>query len=442
VQVLSFEKRFDNNKRKTATMAMAMHCVAVSCQCLTIECPRTMKLYFCAACLLLVSATQRYNTCFAYYVPPRGGRLIVTTTTPPIWQATSVRDDRHHFQVCKELTSRRQNYEWDGDDLRLYSRLRRRMKRYIGYGSSSYSSSQPAQKTLLLLNTGMFVYQTINTVQWIAKRYPNYWPSQATSIVWDTLRGSTTMTGPLTRGFLHAPLVSKYQPHRYLTAGFLHGNLLHLLLNMDSQRRVPAWVETGLGRPLYLSTFIVSSVTGNVAHGFLTLNGAGAVAASAATTTCMGASGGICGLYGLMFMALVRMRNGQATTSLFKGMGLLVLYGLLLGGSNTFSNAAHFGGFLGGVTMGLLCGPRYQRNYAARRKWSLEVDNQPQDYRVAMGFGNRPTKGGLIPLSFMWMGIMAAFLLVSADRGCYQAIPTIVLQGLLRPGSLTSSRLY
>jgi membrane associated rhomboid family serine protease len=292
----------------------------------------------------------------------------------------------------------------------------------------------------MLLNTAMFMYQTVNTVQWIAVRYPNYWPSQATFIVWDTLRGSTTMTGPLTRGFLNAPVLSKFQPHRYLTAGFLHGNLLHLLLNMDRLRRVPAWVETGLGQPLYLSTYIVSIVAGNVAHCYLTLNGAGA--ATAATTTCMGASGGICGLYGLMFTALVRMGNGQATASLLKGMGLLVLYGLLLSGtSNSFSNAAHFGGFLGGVVMGLLCGPRYQRNYAVRRKWSLEVDNQPRDYQKAMGFGNRPTKSGLVPLSILWTGIIAALLLLSADRGRYQAIPKIIVQGLLKPGSLTSSRL-
>jgi hypothetical protein len=136
-----------------------------------------------------------------------------------------------------------------------------------------------------------------------------------------------------------------------------------------------------------------------------------------------------------MFTALVRMGNGKAATSLLKGIGLVVLYGLLL---SNISNAAHFGGFLGGVTIGLLCGPRYQRNYAARRKWSLEVDNQPRDYRVAMGFGNRPTKGGLIPLSILWMGIIGALFL--ADRR-YQTIPKIIIQGLLRPGSLTNSRL-
>lgn len=68
---------------------------------------------------------------------------------------------------------------------------------------------------------------------------------------------------------------------------------MHFLVNMIVLRGQPSWLSSGLGGPLYLTTYIVSIVTGNIAHLEYTKN-------PFDKTLCMGASGAISGLYGLM----------------------------------------------------------------------------------------------------------------------------------------------
>ena len=75
-------------------------------------------------------------------------------------------------------------------------------------------------------------------------------------------------------------------------------------------------------------------------------------------------------MYGLMYVALVKMKRPQSASSIMKGMLALFLYGLLF---ENISNAAHVGGFVGGLVMGVLCTPSYQKNYSMRRKWSLKI---------------------------------------------------------------------
>jgi membrane associated rhomboid family serine protease len=275
----------------------------------------------------------------------------------------------------------------------------------------------------MLLNIAAFVYQTTNTVNWIRRRHPQYWPSQAIPIVLDAFLGST-VPGPFTLDFVHSSYLSSRQWHRLLTSGFLHGGMLHLFLNMDALRRLPSWLETGLGAPLYLTTFLVSIVTGNLlqmasAHDVLD------------RTLCLGASGGICGLYGLMFVCLTRMGNRTAASRVLRGMGMLFLYGLLVEG---ISNAGHMGGFAGGLLIGLLCGPSYQRSYSLRRKNSLEVDLSPRDYRSVMGYDKVPTDRGLVPLPVLWVTIVFAL----ASQARFRTIPGLVVAGLLKPGSVSA----
>jgi membrane associated rhomboid family serine protease len=284
---------------------------------------------------------------------------------------------------------------------------------------------QPISSTLIATNVLMFTYQVVNTVQWIAMRYPQHWPRQALAVLWDALLGSTS-PGPLTRDFFYTTVWAQRQPHRYLTAGFLHGGIIHLLLNMESLRRLPTWLETGLGGGVYLTTFLASVVAGNVGHTFLAADG---ITANAA---CLGASGGICGLYGLLFVSLSRMGSQRAASQVLWGMGRVILYGLLL---TNVSNASHIAGFGAGIAMGLLLAPTYRKSYSARRKNSLEVDVHSRDYRTAMGFGMEPsTRGGLVPLSLVWLSAAVCVLVMPRLRSA----PQLVLRGLLKPGSLTS----
>ena len=310
---------------------------------------------------------------------------------------------------------------WDGDDIRWLQKVKRRFYR----STLSGGSVAPARTILIVTNVLMFVYQTTNTVSLIRRRNPEYWPRDSLSIITDTLLGSTNVRGPLTTDFVHFQSLSQRQPHRFLTAGFLHGDILHLLLNLDALRRLPSWLETGLGTPLFVTTFLVSIVSGNVGHSLSSASGA-----YGGGTFCLGASGGICGLYGLMYVVLSKMGRAQSAMGILKGMLLLLLSGLLW---DSVSNAAHVGGFIGGVVMGILCAPHYSKNYAMRRKWSLEVDQWPRDYRQMMGFGIKPTKNGLIPVTLLWAA--GAFVLALEPK--FRSIPSCILRGLMKPGSLS-----
>jgi membrane associated rhomboid family serine protease len=308
--------------------------------------------------------------------------------------------------------------QWDGDDLRWTQRLRRRMFR-----SNIGGSKTPGRSTLIGLNLFMFVYQTINTVQMIARQHPGYWPRHALSMILDTLLGSANVRGPLTTDFVHISYLSNRQPHRFLTAGFLHGDIIHLLLNLDALRRLPSWLETGLGTSLFVTTFIVSIVTGNIGHSIV-------MAPTAPRTICLGSSGGICGLYGLMYVALTKMGQPRGALSILQNMALLFVFGFFI---EAISNAGHIGGFIGGIIMGILCVPRYQRDYQMRRKNSLQADVSPAAYRQVMGFGIAPSKRGFLPVQAIW--IATGLLFVAEPR--FRAIPANVVRGLWNPGSLS-----
>jgi membrane associated rhomboid family serine protease len=334
--------------------------------------------------------------CFTFHQPPSCTRLITRQNVPrPLKNAPN---------------------NWEGDDLRWSVRAQRRFRR-----SLTTRDSQPARNTILILNVLAYLYQMISSVDWIRRRHPSFWPSQAIPIIFDSLLGSS-VPGLFTLDFVHSNAASRLQPHRFLTSGFLHGGIFHLLVNMDTLRRLPAWIETGLGAPLYITAFLVSIVTGNLGHTFATYD-------VMQKSMCLGSSGGVCGLYGLMYVSLLKMGNSRAATSIAKGMGLLLLYGFVF---ENISNAAHVGGFLGGAIVGLLCGPKYRKSYSLRRKWSLEADDSPRDYRQAMGFGAKPSRSGLVPLPVVWIAALVAL----GVQPKFRTIPKLILQGLLRPGSL------
>jgi membrane associated rhomboid family serine protease len=293
---------------------------------------------------------------------------------------------------------------WEGDDIRWISKFRRFMSRSVDW------KGQPLRNTIVTMNIVVFAYQIVNTICWIRRQFPQVWPAQALPIALDTLMGNSR-SGPFTIDFVHSKLLSQRQPHRYLTAGFLHGNIIHLLLNISAILQLPSWLETGLGMPLYGTTFLLSVVGGNVFHSLTTTKN---------TAMCLGSSGGICGLYGLLYVCLVRMGNHSAAWRVVRGMGFLFLWGLFM---TNVSNAGHVGGFLTGIAVALISGPRYHSSYALRRKNSLEVDIYNRDYRLAMGHDKVPSKSGWISLPFLWSMMILACL----SQAKLRSIPLAVI---------------
>ncbi|KAL3815401.1 hypothetical protein ACHAXA_011519 [Cyclostephanos tholiformis] len=144
------------------------------------------------------------------------------------------------------------------------------------------------------------------------------------------------------------------QLHRLVTPIFLHGGLGHLLANGYSLRGMGNNVERAFGPERLMATYLASGVAGNVVSSVMSPNPA------------VGASGAIFGLVGAYYTFLARNRElfGRAGEvqkgALIETIGL----NLLLGMTNPMiDNWGHIGGFVGGVGMAYLIGPKL---YVAR----------------------------------------------------------------------------
>lgn len=363
-----------------------------------------------AACVLLSHSSSAFTS---HNFIHRTSLRTVPLNIPCRRSTLTPSQSRSHHHRTTELRS--QSYY--GDDLRWHKRLRRR----FSFGGKNGTPN--VCKILIASNILMFLYQTFDTVNYNRKRHPNVWPQQALSIILDTLLGSA-QRGPLTRDFISSSsqTIMSFQPHRYITSAFLHGEIVHLFCNMYVLRQTPNWLETGLGWPLFLATYLLAAVAGNIAF----------VATATANRGCFGASGAIFGLYGLMFVALAKMGNRKTISRLLRALALPFLIGIIKPGN--ISNASHIGGFLGGVVTAILFCPSYRDSYIMRRKNSLVVDTAPKDYRQVMGFGVEPTQRGLLPLG--WSLLVGAGIGVVAKPRLLQ-LPITVMKGILHPGSLS-----
>lgn len=307
--------------------------------------------------------------------------------------------------------------QWEGDDIRWITRLKRRLSS-SGAGMSLHWSS--VKTYLIIVSAAMYIYEVILTILQLKKNYAAYWPDRAAEMVIDSVWG-TGVPGPLATAFGFSAAAFQMQPlaYRVLTSGFVHSSLLHLIINMATLQRQPSWLETGLGWPLYMSTFLWSIVAGNMMHVLQ-------CPSRWDRTLCLGASSGLCGLYGLMYVCLTRMGSGRGGQNLVRGMAVLVLSGLWL---DNVSSAANVGGFLCGIATGLLCGPRFVKDYSMRRKNSVEFDPASKDYRQAMGFGISPTRGGPIPLVLIWTILLAWAIINPATR----SMPLLIWRKLINP---------
>eukprot|EP00980_Cylindrotheca_fusiformis_P028201 scaffold22586_cov138-Cylindrotheca_fusiformis.AAC.21 len=345
------------------------------------------------------------------------GPFRTTPSTASVVEWSTSSSTYHPRIYATHLSGKQSIPEWDGDDIRLSSRIRRRIER-----SNLRIASSRSKSFLITLNLVFFLFQTITTVNFIRKSHPSYWPRHALSIVSDALMG-TSISGPVKENFCFSNALANQQPHRYLTSGFIHHSIIHILINIIALRNQPSWLSMGLGGPLYLTTYFLSIITGNMAHYWYIKN-------PFDRTLSMGASGAIGGLYGLMYVQLARMNNGRGTFRVIKGMGLLFLLGALI---ENVSPVSQTGGFIGGALLGILCAPGYKKSYSLRRKNSVEYDPLSQDYRQEVGYGVLPTKKGWIPLPVVWAAI--ALLLVAGDNQI-RMIPAKILSGLVSPLSL------
>ncbi|HLX44738.1 MAG TPA: rhomboid family intramembrane serine protease [Bryobacteraceae bacterium] len=158
-------------------------------------------------------------------------------------------------------------------------------------------------------------------------------------------------------GAKYGPAIAAGQWWRLITAGFLHGGILHILMNMWVLFDLGAQVEEACGTSRFLVIYSVSNVTGFLASFYFL------------PSLSIGASAAIFGLIGAMIGVGVRDRSsyGSALRSFYMRWAI---YGLILSLIPGTDYAAHIGGLAGGFAVGFIGGtPGYSA--AVERAWQV-----------------------------------------------------------------------
>lgn len=133
------------------------------------------------------------------------------------------------------------------------------------------------------------------------------------------------------------------QPWRLLTSLFVHGGVMHLLLNMFSLWLLGLMLEQRVGAGRLLAVYLASGLAASLATVWYHTGGINST----------GASGAIFGLYGFMLALLLSKQLVLDKSDRRAMLGLvlyLVLSNLISGITGNIDNIAH----VGGLAMGLL----------------------------------------------------------------------------------------
>ncbi|MFB9840864.1 rhomboid family intramembrane serine protease [Mucilaginibacter ginsenosidivorans] len=145
-------------------------------------------------------------------------------------------------------------------------------------------------------------------------------------------------------GANYRPAVIDGQWWRLLTNIFLHGGLMHLMLNMYGLLFVSIFLEPILGRAKYLIAYILCGLFASLASIWWH-----------PATLSVGASGAIFGLFGVLTALLT---TNKVDTSSKKGLlinnAIFIGINLIMGFAGGIDNAAHIGGLLTGILIGYI----------------------------------------------------------------------------------------
>lgn len=156
----------------------------------------------------------------------------------------------------------------------------------------------------------------------------------------DVLWGFRTSTSIRFGALLGPPFIDS-EPWRVLSAVFLHGNLLHIGMNMLSLINLGRALEPHFRSARFLILYLLCGALGFCA----TVWWRGELARS------VGASGAIFGLLGAFIGALIIRRNPGWQRVFTSNLIMAFMLGYMF---PNVDNAAHVGGFVAGLVLGLL----------------------------------------------------------------------------------------
>jgi rhomboid protease GluP len=174
---------------------------------------------------------------------------------------------------------------------------------------------------------------------------------------------SQLSNGPLEAlGVKYGPLI--FQDHEYwrlVTAGFMHGGWLHILMNSWVLYDLGAQVEQVYGTPRFLVIYFVGSVGGFYLSAVVN-----------PLTPSLGASAALMGLIGAMiaFGVANRSATGRAVRSHYgRWVVYIIAFGLIPGFN--VDNWAHIGGLAAGFVVGYAAGTPGRSNAAQEGVWRV-----------------------------------------------------------------------
>ncbi len=132
---------------------------------------------------------------------------------------------------------------------------------------------------------------------------------------------------------------------RLLTSTFLHGGILHIFFNMYGLISVGIFLEPVIGSIRYGLAYIATGLLASCASIWWHTH----------AVISVGASGAIFGLYGLFLVLLIKnVFTPEFKKIVLKNTLIFIGFSLAMGASGGIDNAAHIGGLLSGLIIGLL----------------------------------------------------------------------------------------
>ena len=143
------------------------------------------------------------------------------------------------------------------------------------------------------------------------------------------------------------PLILQGRSARLISNIFLHGGIMHLLMNMYGLLFIGIFLEPLLGSKKFTSFYIVTGIIASLASIWWHQ-----------AVVSVGASGAIFGMFGI-FLALLLTNLFPKTfqKSFLLSMSIFIGYNLLIGLTGGIDNAAHIGGLISGIIIGFMIYP-------------------------------------------------------------------------------------
>ena len=161
-------------------------------------------------------------------------------------------------------------------------------------------------------------------------------------------------------GAKYGPLIAAGQLWRLVTAGFLHGGLVHIAFNSFSLLDVGSHVEELYGLSRLAVIYLISTITG---FGF---------SYWWSPTVSIGASAGIFGLLGAMLAWGIKWERTAYGSAVKSQYSRWLVYGLVMSLMGNIDMGAHIGGLAGGFAVGWFAGEPH-KNATKDRLWDIAM---------------------------------------------------------------------